>query len=105
MSKRSSLSLDLNANEDQLSNNSRSDSLEEGEMCVYVARVSFHGCVDAFCLRQYSFLVVEECEKVSQGRLYVNRVFHISAEKMFDMLFTDSNFLRRFMHVRKITGT
>ncbi|XP_048029897.1 protein Aster-C isoform X2 [Megalobrama amblycephala] len=76
VSKRSSLSLDLNANEDQLSDNSRSDSLEE----------------------------VEECEKVSQGRLFVNRVFHISAEKMFDMLFTDSNFLRRFMHVRKITG-
>ncbi|KAK9953337.1 hypothetical protein ABG768_017339 [Culter alburnus] len=79
VSKRSSLSLDLNANEDQLSDNSRSDSLEEGEM-------------------------LEECEKVSQGRLFVNRVFHISAEKMFDMLFTDSNFLRRFMHVRKITG-
>ncbi|XP_051738458.1 protein Aster-C isoform X1 [Ctenopharyngodon idella] len=76
VSKRSSHSLDLNANEDQLSDNSRSDSLEE----------------------------VEESEKVSQGRLFVNRVFHISAEKMFDMLFTDSDFLRRFMHVRKITG-
>ncbi len=37
MSKRSSLSLDLNANEDQLSDNSRSDSLEEGEMCVCVS--------------------------------------------------------------------
>ncbi|XDV47465.1 hypothetical protein PO909_017085 [Leuciscus waleckii] len=79
VSKRSSLSLDLNANEDQLSENSRSDSLEEGEM-------------------------MEECETVSQGRLYVNRVFHISAEKMFDMLFSDSNFMRRFMDVRKITG-
>ncbi|XP_056104873.1 protein Aster-C isoform X1 [Rhinichthys klamathensis goyatoka] len=79
VSKRSSLSLDLNANEDQLSDNSRSDSLEEGEM-------------------------MEECETVSQGRLYVNRVFHISAEKMFDLLFSDSNFMRRFMDVRKITG-
>jgi len=48
---------------------------------------------------------VEECETVSQGRLYVNRVFHISAEKMFDLLFSDSNFMRRFMDVRKITGT
>ncbi|KAK7123762.1 hypothetical protein R3I93_022010 [Phoxinus phoxinus] len=76
VSKHSSLSLDLNANEDQLSDNSRSDSLEE----------------------------VEECETVSQGRLYVNRVFHISAEKMFDLLFSDSKFLRRFMDVRKITG-
>ncbi|XP_077100745.1 protein Aster-C isoform X2 [Siphateles boraxobius] len=77
VSKRSSLSLDLNANEDQLSDNSRSDSLEE----------------------------VEECETVSSGRLYVNRVFHISAEKMFDLLFSDSSFMRRFMDVRKITGS
>ncbi|XP_067291305.1 protein Aster-C [Pseudorasbora parva] len=77
VSKHSSLSLDLNANEDQLSDNSRSDSLEE----------------------------VEECVTVPQGRLYVNRVFHVSAEKMFDLLFTDSNFMRRFMEVRKITGS
>lgn len=37
VSKRSSLSLDLNANEDQLSDNSRSDSFEEGTcltLCV-----------------------------------------------------------------------
>lgn len=44
VSKRSSLSLDLNANEDQLSDNSRSESLEEGEclrffvwVCVWTA--------------------------------------------------------------------
>ncbi|XP_056595023.1 protein Aster-C [Triplophysa dalaica] len=79
VSKRSSLSLDLNANEDQHSDNSRSESLEE----------------------------VEERETpspVSQGRLFVNKVFHISAEKMFELLFTDSNFVRRFMDIRKITG-
>ncbi|KAF4095864.1 protein Aster-C isoform X2 [Onychostoma macrolepis] len=76
VSKRSSLSLDLNANEDQLTDNSRSDSQEE----------------------------VEERETVSQGRLFVNRVFHISAEKMFDLLFTDSSFMRRFMDIRKIIG-
>lgn len=39
VSKRSSLSLDLNANEDQLSDNSRSDSLEEGELFVCVSRL------------------------------------------------------------------
>ncbi|XP_030622995.1 protein Aster-C [Chanos chanos] len=79
-SKYSSLSLDLNANEDRLSDNSPSDSVEE---------------------------VVEEREcvsQVSQGRLYVNRVFHFSAKKMFELLFTDSHFSRRFMDVRKITG-
>lgn len=79
VSKRSSLSLDLNANEDQLSDNSRSDSLEEVEEC-------------------------ETASPVSQGRLFVNRVFQISAEKMFDLLFTDSSFMRRFMDIRKIIG-
>ncbi|KTG02622.1 hypothetical protein cypCar_00003426 [Cyprinus carpio] len=79
VSKRSSLSLDLNANEDQLSDNSRSDSLEEVEER-------------------------ETASPVSQGRLFVNRVFHISAEKMFDLLFTDSNFIQRFMDIRKIIG-
>lgn len=79
VSKRSSLSLDLNANEDQLSDNSRSDSQEEVEER-------------------------ETVSPVSQGRLFVNRVFHISAEKMFDLLFTDSSFMRRFMDIRKIIG-
>lgn len=39
-----------------------------------------------------------------QGRLYLNKVFHISANKMFELLFTDSSFTRRFMNVRKITS-
>lgn len=50
---------------------------------------------------------MEERETVSpasQGRLFVNKVFHISAEKMFELLFTDSNFIRRFRDIRKITG-
>ncbi|TRY93776.1 hypothetical protein DNTS_001730 [Danionella cerebrum] len=79
LSKRSSPSLDLNANEGQLSDNSRSDSLEE---------------VDER----------ETASPVSQGRLFVNRVFRISAEKMFELLFTNSAFSQRFMEIRKITG-
>ncbi|XP_072513769.1 protein Aster-C [Salminus brasiliensis] len=79
VSKRSSHSLDLNANEDRLSENSLSDSMEE---------------VERECVSQ-----------ASPGRLYVNRVFRISAEKMFELLFTDSYFSRRFMNARKITGT
>ncbi|KAF5903635.1 GRAM domain-containing protein 1C isoform X1 [Clarias magur] len=78
VSKRSSLSLDLNANEDRLSDNSLSDDLEDVE-------------------REY-------VSQASQGRLYVNRVFHFSAEKMFELLFTDSYFAQRFMDARKITG-
>ncbi|XP_066502142.1 protein Aster-C isoform X2 [Hoplias malabaricus] len=78
VSKRSSLSLDLNANEDRVSENSLSDSMEE---------------VERDCVSQSS-----------QGRLFMNRVFRISAEKMFELLFNDSYFFRRFMDARKITG-
>ncbi|XP_017572767.1 protein Aster-C [Pygocentrus nattereri] len=78
VSKRSSLSLDLNANEDRLTENSLSDSMEEVE----------RDCVS----------------HVSQGRMFVNRVFRINAEKMFELLFTDSYFFRRFMDARKFTG-
>ncbi|XP_062377170.1 protein Aster-C isoform X2 [Sardina pilchardus] len=79
-SKRSNL--DLNANEGRLSEQSGSESVEELEEPE------------------------EEQESLAQvpGRLFVNRVFHISAEKMFEVLFTDSNFNRRFMRVQKISG-
>ncbi|XP_068160705.1 protein Aster-C isoform X2 [Antennarius striatus] len=76
-SKRSLLSLDLNANEHSVSEQSGSESIEDED------RVGLSNV---------------------QGRLYLNRVFHISANKMFDLLFTDSSFIRRFMKVRKITN-
>ncbi|XP_028289236.1 protein Aster-C [Parambassis ranga] len=78
VSKRSSLSLDLNANENGMSEQSGSESNEEVEDRVGLSQV--------------------------QGRLYLNKVFHISASKMFELLFTDSSFVRRFMSVRKITN-
>ncbi|XP_051783116.1 protein Aster-C [Erpetoichthys calabaricus] len=50
----------------------------------------------------------EEVERLSaetiQGRLYINRVFHISASKMFELLFTDSEFIQQFMDARRIFG-
>lgn len=77
VSKRSSLSLDLNSNHDQFSEKSGSESAPEEEERASVSQ--------------------------EQGRLYVNRVFHVSAEKMFELLFSDSSFIRRFMKARKIT--
>ncbi|XP_077591739.1 protein Aster-C isoform X2 [Stigmatopora nigra] len=52
---------------------------------------------------------VEEVEEriglpQEQGRLYLNKVFHMSASRMFDLLFTESAFIRHFMNVRKITN-
>ncbi|XP_061777141.1 protein Aster-C isoform X3 [Nerophis ophidion] len=38
-----------------------------------------------------------------EGRRYLNRVFHVSASRMFQLLFSDSPFIRSFMSVRKIT--
>lgn len=78
VSKRSSLSLDLNANENGVSEQSGSESTEEVEDRVGLSQVP--------------------------GRLYLNKVFHISANKMFELLFTDSSFIRRFMSVRKMTN-
>ncbi|XP_055965338.1 protein Aster-C [Sorex fumeus] len=41
-------------------------------------------------------------EKDLHGRLYINRVFHISAERMFELLFTSSHFMQRFANSRNI---
>ncbi|KAM9225763.1 protein Aster-C [Dugong dugon] len=41
-------------------------------------------------------------EKDLHGRLYINRVFHISAERMFELLFTSSCFMQRFANSRNI---
>ena len=43
-------------------------------------------------------------EKDLHGRLYINRVFHISAERMFELLFTSSHFMQRFSNSRNIIG-
>ncbi|XP_045923434.1 protein Aster-C isoform X3 [Micropterus dolomieu] len=78
VSKRSMLSLDLNANENGVSEQSGSESIDDVEERVGLSQV--------------------------QGRIYLNRVFHISANKMFELLFTDSSFIRRFMNMRKTTN-
>lgn len=38
-----------------------------------------------------------------KGRRYINRVFNMSADKIFELLFTDSEFLQNFTEARKIT--
>ncbi|MEE6473383.1 hypothetical protein FKM82_009988 [Ascaphus truei] len=37
-----------------------------------------------------------------EGRLFINRVFHVSAEKMFQLLFTPSRFMQKFFKSRKV---
>ncbi|XP_008394543.1 GRAM domain-containing protein 1C [Poecilia reticulata] len=77
LSKRSTQSLDLNANENLLEQ-SGSDTNEEVE---------------------------DRIDKSEEpGRLYLNKVFHMSASKMFELLFTDSSFTQRFMKIRRITN-
>ncbi|XP_006975822.1 protein Aster-C isoform X6 [Peromyscus maniculatus bairdii] len=75
LSRASSKSLDLNKNEYlSLDKSSTSDSVDEENIP----------------------------EKDLQGRLYINRVFHISAERMFELLFTSSHFMQRFTNSRNI---
>uniref|UniRef100_A0AC11EJS3 GRAM domain containing 1C n=1 Tax=Ovis aries TaxID=9940 RepID=A0AC11EJS3_SHEEP len=75
LSRRSSKSLELNKNEYlSLDKSSTSDSVDEENIL----------------------------EKDLHGRLYINRVFHISAERMFELLFTSSRFMQRFSNSRNI---
>nr|XP_060626756.1 protein Aster-C isoform X1 [Anolis sagrei ordinatus] len=37
------------------------------------------------------------------GRLFINRIFHIGAERLFEMLFTNSLFMQRYLSTRNIT--
>ncbi|XP_044140092.1 protein Aster-C isoform X1 [Bufo gargarizans] len=70
------LALDLNGNENQQADRSTgSESSEEDE-------------------RPQELLV--------DGRLYINRVFNISAERMFQLLFTPSRFMQKFYSSRKV---
>ncbi|KAM4863960.1 protein Aster-C [Urocitellus parryii] len=75
LSRMSSKSMDLNKNEYlSLEKSSTSDSVDEEDFP----------------------------EKDLRGRLYINRVFHISAERMFELLFTSSRFMQRFSSSRNI---
>ncbi|KFP85254.1 GRAM domain-containing protein 1C, partial [Apaloderma vittatum] len=68
-------SLDLNENENLLEKSSASDSEEVKETVS---------------------------ENDLYGRLFINRVFHITADKMFEILFTNSHFMQRFLSSRSI---
>ncbi|XP_033288023.1 protein Aster-C isoform X1 [Orcinus orca] len=75
LSRLSSKSLDLNKNEYlSLDKSSTSDSVDEENIP----------------------------ENDLHGRLYINRVFHISAERMFELLFTSSRFMQIFASSRNI---
>ncbi|XP_065532783.1 protein Aster-C isoform X4 [Lathamus discolor] len=69
-------SLDLNENEDPPEKSSASDSEEAVKETV--------------------------SENDLYGRLFINRVFHITADKMFEILFTNSHFMQRFLNSRSI---
>uniref|UniRef100_A0A7M4E7E2 GRAM domain containing 1C n=1 Tax=Crocodylus porosus TaxID=8502 RepID=A0A7M4E7E2_CROPO len=74
-SQSSEKSLDLNENENLQEKSSASDSNDEAK---------------------------DTPENDLQGRLVINRVFHISADKMFEILFTNSHFMQRFFSSRNI---
>ncbi|KAM4795019.1 protein Aster-C [Rhinophrynus dorsalis] len=71
------LALDLNGNENQhLDKSSCSDSADEEDEKGLAEQV--------------------------EGRLYINRIFQISAERMFQLLFTPSRFMQNFLKSRKV---
>lgn len=103
--RRSSLSLDLDANHGSGSEPSGSESLEDGEILPGDLFILTPPPPAPPAASSFSLLSAVE-ERVGssevQGRLYLNKVFHISASKMFELLFSDSSFMRRFLNARKI---
>ncbi|KAJ7424639.1 GRAM domain-containing protein 1C [Willisornis vidua] len=91
-------SLDLNENENLPEKSSPSDS---EEVTPYPYKVN------SFMQTKLAFLhgkAVKETvsENDLYGRLFINRVFHITADKMFEILFTNSHFMQRFLNSRSI---
>ncbi|XP_072254526.1 protein Aster-C isoform X1 [Pyxicephalus adspersus] len=72
----STLALDLNGNENQ--HGDRSSGSDSGD--------------------EYDRVQEEQVE----GKLYINRVFNIRAERMFQLLFTSSRFMQKFYSSRKV---
>lgn len=100
--KHSLLSLDLNANENSGTEQSGSESLEDGKRLTRDVLVSILSSTAASSFPFTSAVEERVGSSEVQGRLYLNKVFHISASKMFELLFTDSNFMQRFFSARKI---
>ncbi|XP_063302471.1 protein Aster-C isoform X2 [Pelobates fuscus] len=71
------LALDLNGNENQH---------EDGSSCTDTPDEGYD----------------KGLENQIEGRLYINRTFHISAERMFQLHFTESPFMQTFLDSRKV---
>ncbi|XP_068925998.1 protein Aster-C isoform X1 [Petaurus breviceps papuanus] len=91
--------LDLNKNEYlSLDKSSTSDSVDEGLPGFQTSSLSIMPCC-------FSVLLLGEeniPERDLNGRLFINCVFHISADRMFELLFTSSRFMQRFANSRNI---
>lgn len=38
------------------------------------------------------------------GKLYINEVYKFSVDKLYDLLFTESQFMRDFLELRRFSG-
>lgn len=91
-----------------MSEQSGSESIEDGTSLHprhwRMLELIFFFYIAVLIILYFFFFSVEERvgSSEAQGRLFLNKVFHISANKMFELLYTDSSFMRRFMNIMKI---
>lgn len=56
-------------------------------------------CVSLGCLGE-----VQALHEDLNGRQHINEVFKFSVDKLYDILFTESQFMSNFMEQRRISG-
>lgn len=47
---------------------------------------------------------VQAFQEDLNGRLYINEVYKFSVDKLYDILFTESQFMRDFLEQRRFSG-
>lgn len=57
-----------------------------------------------FCLNIYSGDEVQAFHEDLNGRQYINEVYKFSVDKLYTILFTESQFMTDFMEQRRFTG-
>lgn len=47
---------------------------------------------------------VQAFQEDLNGKLYINEVYKFSVDKLYDILFTESQFMREFLEQRRFSG-
>lgn len=107
-------SLDFNDNEDLPTELSDSSETHDEGVCTLPKLISisnsfyilYHIWPDTWPLSISVFSAgeVQAFQEDLNGKLYINEVYKFSVDKLYDILFTESQFMREFLEQRRFSG-